>query len=142
MKIAGPSGDPASGTLLAIVHQAITEEDVMTTHLDMPAPFEEPLRSVDGPAFRRLLANKRRIIIPLLSVFLLVFLSAMGVAGYARPLLAESLFGSYSLGYALVVGLYCLCWATAICYVSVAPLWFDRPAQEAIDEMKAGERRP
>jgi len=55
----------------------------------------------------------------ILSILLVTSLSAIGAAGYCRPLLSDKLFGSLALGYSLVVGLYCFCWAMAICCIAL-----------------------
>lgn len=88
--------------------------------------------------FKNLIKKKRRtipwILIPPLALFFVVTL----LAGFARPLLSEKLFGGVALGYLLVLAIYLACWIAALVYVRVADSVFDPLAQKVADKIREG----
>jgi uncharacterized membrane protein (DUF485 family) len=94
------------------------------------------------PAFRNLLASKRRFIAPLLAFYLTYFLGVMLLAGFARPLMSSKVFGPLSLGYVLIIGIYLMCWGLAVLYAYFAERIFDPQAARAVAEFEAEGRAP
>lgn len=88
--------------------------------------------------FHDLITQKRRILpwilVPPLAFFFIVTL----LAGFARPLLSEKLFGGMALGYLLVIATYLACWISALIYVRVAEVIFDPLAKKIAEKIEKG----
>jgi len=96
-------------------------------------------RAVALPGFQRLLAFKRRVIGPFLTLSLAYFLGVMLLAGFSRPLMGVKVAGSLNLGYVLIILTYLICWGVAILYVAIAGSRFEAKAAEALAELKQEE---
>jgi len=90
-----------------------------------------------GREFRSLLDLKRRTIGPMLGVTLAAFVVVLVLAGYARPLMTAKVAGSLPLGYALIAGIYGLCWGVAVLYAYLADARYDPQAERAVAEQGA-----
>ena len=87
---------------------------------------------VAAPSFRELMAMKAHFVIPV-TVFALVYYLAVNLlAGFGRGFMSESVFGAFSVGYVLIVGLYVMSWVIAVLYVRIANGKFDAKAADAI----------
>ena len=92
------------------------------------------------PSFRELMAMKARFVIPV-TVFALVYYLAVNLlAGFGRGFMSESVFGAFSVGYVLIVGLYVMSWVIAVLYVRIANGRFDAKAADAIEGLENWRR--
>ena len=62
------------------------------------------------------------------------FFGVMLLAGYARTFMAEKIFGSFNVGYLLVVGIYLVCWLVAILYYVLATFYLDPLAARLLSD--------
>ena len=123
----------------------MTIVDERATSLDpvRPDPFGDGARANPGarlvalPAFRRLLALKRRAVGPMIAFYVVAYFGVMLLMGFARPAMGAKLVGPLTVGYALVLGLYAMCWLIAGLYTFAATRWFD-PAAVAAREAAPG----
>jgi uncharacterized membrane protein (DUF485 family) len=88
--------------------------------------------AVGSDAFRSLIALKERILLPMVILYLVLFLGVCLMAGYARPLMAQKCIGQYNFGYVLIIGTYGMSWLLAVIYVYIADNYFDPRARAAI----------
>lgn len=70
-----------------------------------------------------------------IAFFLLVTL----LAGFARPLMTQKVFGPLGLGYVLIIVTYLVCWVSAIIYVNLADRFFDPQANAIAIALRAKE---
>ncbi|MBA3595976.1 MAG: DUF485 domain-containing protein [Methylibium sp.] len=96
--------------------------------------------AVTSATFVQLLDTKRRLITPLLLSSFSFVIAITLLAGYGKGLLAVKVFGSFNVGYLLVLFTYVMCWSVAIIYVRAANARFDAQAAAAIGELAV--RRP
>ncbi len=91
---------------------------------------------VRQPAFRELMSMKARFVVPVTVFALAFYLTVNVLAGYARDFLSQSVIGSFSVGYVLIVGLYVMSWVIAVLYVRMANGKFDSKAADAIADLE------
>jgi uncharacterized membrane protein (DUF485 family) len=87
-----------------------------------------------APHFQRLIAIKRRTIIPMMAFSMVFFFGVTLLFGYQRAWMGLALGGGLNLGYALILATYGLCWVIALVYFAVATYWFDPQVRRAIAE--------
>ena len=87
---------------------------------------------VGAPSFRELMAMKARFVIPVTVFALVYYLTVNLLAGFTRGFMSQSVFGAFSVGYVLIVGLYVMSWVIAVLYVRIANGKFDAKAADAI----------
>jgi len=75
-----------------------------------------------SPDFQRLVAERRRFVVPALVVFVVWFGGFLLLTGYARDLLAKTPIGSISWAYLLALSLIVMTWTIAWLYLR----WADR----------------
>lgn len=88
--------------------------------------------AVNTPAFRQLIASKRRLLLPMVLLYLGAFAAVCLLAGYARPWFAQPGAGGYNRGTLLIAGIYLMSWALALVYVWFADHRFDPQAEAAV----------
>src|ERR1700735_695675 len=79
--------------------------------------------------FKDLMAAKRRIITLFLGASIGFYFLLMLLCGLARPAMAQKLIGPLGTGYVLIIGMYLICWGSAVAYVRIAGNIFDAQAQ-------------
>jgi uncharacterized membrane protein (DUF485 family) len=84
-----------------------------TAHTD----WEEIERSRD---FDELAANRRRIVLPLLAVFVVWYGVFLLCTAYARDFMAESVYRGLTIGYLFAISLIPMTWAIAWIYIKRA----------------------
>lgn len=75
--------------------------------------------------FQDLMAAKRRTIALFLGASIGFYLLLMLLCGLARPAMVHKLIGPLGTGYVLIIGMYLICWVTAVAYVRIAGNVFD-----------------
>jgi uncharacterized membrane protein (DUF485 family) len=94
-------------------------------------------RIAEGEGFRRLLAAKRRFVVPA-SVFFVVYYFALPVlVGYFPGLMSRKVWGPVNLAYLFALSQFLMAWLLAWVYVRAARR-FDALAEEALREGEAG----
>jgi uncharacterized membrane protein (DUF485 family) len=73
-----------------------------------------------SPDFRELSARRRRLVTPLLTVFVVWFGGFLVLTAYARGFMGESIYRGLTVGYVLAVSLIPMTWAIAWTYIRAA----------------------
>ena len=110
-----------------------------------PNPYVEDEHRRWGDAmasrpFAKLLASKRRCILPLLVVSFAFIIAMTLMAGFAKDFMGQKVIGAFNVGYLLVLLTYLLSWAVSLIYVRTANRRFDAQARLAIADFES--RRP
>jgi uncharacterized membrane protein (DUF485 family) len=92
--------------------------------------------AVDSDAFSELIATKVRCVAWLLGFSFFFIVATTLLAGYAKDFMGQKVFGSFNLGYLLVVSIYVLCWVVSLIYVRTANRKFDAQAAVAIEAVQ------
>jgi uncharacterized membrane protein (DUF485 family) len=92
-----------------------------------------------SPEFRELTARRRRIVAPLLAVFVVWFGGFLILTGYARGFMGESVYRGLTVGYLFAISLIPMTWAIAWIYIRAANAQLEPLAERARDQ--AGEPR-
>jgi uncharacterized membrane protein (DUF485 family) len=103
-------------------HELTADEDVDVADWDRVAEMEE---------FKRLLASKRRFIIPATIFFIVYYFALPVLVGYAPGLMDRRVFGVVNLAYLFALSQFFMAWIIAALYVRVAGKW-DTMAQSII----------
>ncbi|MGZ3496006.1 MAG: DUF485 domain-containing protein [Vulcanimicrobiaceae bacterium] len=72
------------------------------------------------PEFRRLIALKRRFIVPATIFFIAYYLALPVLAGFAPALLAKPAFGPLNVGYVFALSQFAMAWILLALYVKRA----------------------
>jgi uncharacterized membrane protein (DUF485 family) len=89
-------------------------------------------RVAAAPEFRRLLADKRRFIVPATIFFLVYYIALPVLVGYAPRLMETRVLG-VNLAYLFALSQFLMAWVVAGLYVRVAAKW-DATASRVIGE--------
>ncbi|WP_029421237.1 DUF485 domain-containing protein [Alicyclobacillus macrosporangiidus] len=87
------------------------------------------------PAFRRLVASKKRFLVPTIVFFLAYYLLLCVFAGWAKPLMGTRVFGAVNFGYLFALSQFVMVWVICWLYVRRAAE-FDALAAEVAKEEK------
>jgi len=85
-------------------------------------------------SFIDLVAAKRRVVLPLLTVSFAYIFGVALLAGYAPGLMSLKVAGSFNVGYLLVLAIYVLCWFVSVVYVNLANRSFETRAANLTKE--------
>jgi uncharacterized membrane protein (DUF485 family) len=89
--------------------------------MDDPGAPERDWAAIEGsPDFQELSARRRRLVTPLLAVFVLWFGGFLVLAAYARDFMGESIYRGLTVGYVLALSLIPMTWAIAWIYIRAA----------------------
>lgn len=97
--------------------------------------------AVDLPAFRELMAAKKKLLVPMVLTYLGFFIGVTLLAGYAKAFMAIKIAGAFNMAYLLVLLIYVMCWIIGVAYVRVANRDFDALAARAVNELPATSER-
>jgi uncharacterized membrane protein (DUF485 family) len=92
----------------------------------------EGLAASEG--FRKLLAAKRRFIIPAMIFFVVYYFALPVLIGYAKPFMETRVLGPVNLAYLFALSQFFMAWIIAALYVKAAAR-FDRMAAGVIDKV-------
>ncbi len=81
--------------------------------------------------FRRLVAAKKRFIIPAMIFFIVYYFALPVLIGYARPFMEKRVLGPVNLAYLFALSQFFMAWIIAALYVRAAAR-FDKMAREVI----------
>jgi uncharacterized membrane protein (DUF485 family) len=114
-------------------HELTADEDVDMADWDRVEAMEE---------FKRLLASKRKFIIPATIFFIVYYFALPVLVGYAPGLMDRRVFGVVNLAYLFALSQFFMAWIIAALYVRVAGKW-DTMAQSIIARLgqARGEKR-
>ena len=96
--------------------------------------------AVSLPAFRELMAAKKKLLVPMVLMYFGLFMGMTLLAGYAKEFMTQKISGAFNVAYLLVLGCYFMCWIMAVIYVRVANRDFDAMASRAVRDARAGEQ--
>lgn len=117
----------------------------MDTRVTIPLPTGSPAHcsqsdwsiAYHDEKFQRLLQRKTSRIRPAVLLYFLTYILLSSLAGFAPQVMGAKLFGSFSLGYALILLTYAVAWTVALWYVRVAAQEFDPLRDEAVKAIRA-----
>ena len=109
-------------------HELTADEDVDVADWDRVAAM---------PEFRKLLASKRKFIIPATVFFIAYYFALPVLVGYAPGLMDQKVLGVVNLAYLFALSQFFMAWIIAALYVKAAAR-FDRMAKEVV----SGEKSP
>ena len=91
----------------------------------------------EGDPFAALLSTKIRCVAPLLGFSFVFIIGTTLLAGFAKDFMGQKVFGSFNLGYLLVLLSYVVCWVVSVLYVRMANQKFDAQASRLIEASQA-----
>lgn len=97
-------------------HELTADEDIDVADWDRVAAMEE---------FKRLLANKRKFILPATIFFVIYYFALPVLVGYAPGLMDKRVLGVVNLAYLFALSQFFMAWIIAALYVRVANRWDD-----------------
>jgi uncharacterized membrane protein (DUF485 family) len=83
---------------------------------------------------RALIAEKLKVLVPMIIVFMTAYIGLTALAGFAKGLVGMKVAGPVNLGYVLIAANYLLSLLLAILYGIIARLRFDPLAARAASE--------
>ncbi len=92
------------------------------------------------PEFRRLLAAKKRFIVPAAAFFLIYYFALPALVGYAPTLMAKKVLGPLNLAYLFALSQFFMAWTLALLYVRAAAR-FDRMNEEMLRKRHEADER-
>jgi uncharacterized membrane protein (DUF485 family) len=113
-------------------HELTADEDVDVADWDRVAATAE---------FKRLLASKRKFIIPATIFFVVYYFALPVLVGYAPRLMARQVFGVINLAYLFALSQFFMAWIIAALYVRAAARWDEMAAQiiARLSELRGGK---
>ncbi len=94
--------------------------------------------AVDLPAFRELMAAKKKLLVPMVLMYFGLFMGMTLLAGYAKGFMTQKISGAFNTAYLLVLCCYFMCWIMGVIYVRIANRDFDVMASRAVHELAHG----
>ncbi len=112
-------------------HELTADEDIDVADWDRVAAMSE---------FKKLLARKRKFIIPATVFFVIYYFSLPLLVGYAPNLMARKVLGVVNIAYLFALSQFFMAWIIAALYVRVAGKWDDMAHQiiAKLDELRGG----
>ena len=95
-------------------HELTAEEDIDVADWDRVAAMDE---------FKKLLASKRKFIIPATIFFVVYYFALPVLVGYAPGLMDRRVFGVVNLAYLFALSQFFMAWMIAALYVRAAGKW-------------------
>jgi uncharacterized membrane protein (DUF485 family) len=86
-----------------------------------------------SPDFQELSAKRRKLVVPLLAVFVLWYGTFLVLTAYAHSFMGESIYRGITIGYVLALSLIPMTWAIAWIYIRGANRTLDPLSERAID---------
>ncbi len=106
-------------------HELTADEDIDVADWDRVGKMSE---------FKKLLASKRKFIIPATVFFIVYYFALLILVGYAPSLMARKVLGVVNLAYLFALSQFFIAWIVAALYVRTAAKW-DGMAQEIIAKL-------
>lgn len=91
--------------------------------------------AVNLPAFRELVAAKKKLLVPMVLTYFGLFMGMTLLAGYAKEFMTQKISGAFNIAYLLVLSAYFICWIMGVIYVRIANRDFDVMAFRAVREL-------
>jgi len=112
-------------------HELTADEDIDVADWDRVAAMSE---------FKKLLARKRKFIIPATVFFVIYYFSLPLLVGYAPNLMARKVLGVVNIAYLFALSQFFMAWIIAALYVRVAGKWDDMAHKiiAQLDELRGG----
>ena len=107
---------PLGRDLTKPAHELTADEDIDVADWDRVAAM---------PEFKKLLAKKRKFIIPATAFFVVYYFALPILVGYAPSLMERRVFGVVNLAYLFALSQFFMAWIIAALYVRVAGKWDD-----------------
>jgi len=95
-------------------------------------------RVESSPEFKRLVVERRRVVVPSLVAFALVFGTFTALAAWGRNFMAREFVNGFSVAYAFALGLIVMTWLLAFIYIRVSNRRID-PLAEAVQRLVAAD---
>jgi uncharacterized membrane protein (DUF485 family) len=97
-------------------HELTADEDIDVADWGRVAAMEE---------FKKLLASKRKFIVPATIFFIVYYFALPILVGYAPALMDRKVFGVINIAYLFALSQFFMAWIIAALYVRVADKWDD-----------------
>jgi uncharacterized membrane protein (DUF485 family) len=94
-----------------------------------------------SPAFRELIAQERRFVIPATVFFLAWYLGFIALAGYAPGFMGERIYEGFTVGYALALTQFVMTWGLGWLYLRKADRDLDPLREKAAEAALTAGRR-
>jgi uncharacterized membrane protein (DUF485 family) len=98
-------------------------------------------RVESSPEFERLVTARRRVVVPSLIVFVLVFGTFTVLAAWGRHFMAHQIVSGFTVAYAFALGLIVMTWLLALIYIRASNSRID-PLAEAVASLVAAREEP
>lgn len=98
-------------------------------------------RVESSPEFERLVTARRRVVVPSLIVFVLVFGTFTVLAAWGRHFMARQIVSGFTVAYAFALGLIVMTWLLALVYIRTSNRRID-PLAEAVTRLVAAREEP
>ena len=110
-------------------HELTADEDVDVADWDRVAAMDE---------FKKLIAEKKRFIVPATIFFITYYFALLVLVGYAPRLMERKVFGVVNLAYLFALSQFFMAWIIAALYVRAAGR-FDEMARNIISKLREGK---
>ncbi len=87
------------------------------------------------PSFRDLISAKVRFLVPMIALYLGLYLGMTLLAGLAPDFMARRVIGPVNVGYLMIFATYLMAWIVALVYIRVANRSFDPKADRAVTDL-------
>jgi uncharacterized membrane protein (DUF485 family) len=104
----------------------------------MPQAPRDWDRVAGDPNFKRLMAAKKRFIVPATCFFIVYYFALPVLVGYAPALMATPIIGPVNLAYLFALSQFFMAWGVAYLYLRAANR-FDRMAAELLENREEEE---
>jgi uncharacterized membrane protein (DUF485 family) len=93
-----------------------------------------------SPEFQELSAKRRRLVTPLLAVFVLWYGTFLVLTAYAHSFMGESIYRGVTVGYLLALSLIPMTWAISWIYIRGANRTLDPLSERAVNGQEEVQR--
>jgi uncharacterized membrane protein (DUF485 family) len=94
----------------------------------------------ETPEFGELSAARRRVVVPLLAVFVVWFGGYLVLTAYAHDFMGESIYRGFTVGYLLALSQIAMAWLLAWIYIRAATNRLEPLRERAVPEGREGSR--
>jgi uncharacterized membrane protein (DUF485 family) len=98
-------------------------------------------RLENSAQFKALVAQRRRVVVPCLAVFVVVFGTFTVLASWGRHFMARQIVSGFTIAYAFALGLIVMTWLLALIYIRASNARIDPLAKAVVDSVE-GDQRP
>jgi uncharacterized membrane protein (DUF485 family) len=97
-------------------------------------------RVENSAQFKALVAQRRRVIVPCLAVFVLAFGTFVALSAWARHFMARQITTGFTVAYAFALGLIVMTWLLALIYIRASNARIDPLAKAVVDSVEKDQR--